>query len=69
MKKLRWLSCILLTFFLCSVNFFYAQSLPKGRYHGNREQVIDIKHYKANLNFDFNKRKVQGKATVVFSPL
>ena len=69
MKRLRWLNCILWTFFLCSVNFFYAQSLPKGRYHGNRERVIDINHYKANLNFDFNKRKVQGEATVVFSPL
>jgi len=69
MKRLRWLNCILLTFFLCSVNLFYAQSLPKGRYHRNRERVIDINHYKANLNFDFNKRKVQGKATVVFSPL
>jgi aminopeptidase N len=31
--------------------------------------VIDIIHYKANLNFDFNKRKLQGEATVVFSPL
>lgn len=69
MKRLRWLNCILLTFFLCSVNFFYAQSLPKGRYHRNREKVIDINHYKANLNFDFNKRKVHGEATVVFSPL
>ncbi|KKM16907.1 hypothetical protein LCGC14_1681090 [marine sediment metagenome] len=69
MKRLRWLNCILLIFLLCSVDFFYAQSLPKGRYHGNRERVIDINHYKVNLNFDFNKRKVQGEATVVFSPL
>lgn len=69
MKRLRWLNCLLLSFFLCSVNIFYAQSLPKGKYNRNRERVIDIIHYKANLNFDFNKRKVQGEATVVFSPL
>ncbi len=69
MKRLRWINCLLLSFFLYSVNFFYAQSLPKGRYHRNRERAVDIIHYKANLNFDFNKRKVQGEATVVFSPL
>ena len=69
MKRLRWPSCFLLSFFLCSVNFFYAQSLLQGKYHRNRERVIDIIHYKADLNFDFNKRKVQGEATVVFSPL
>lgn len=69
MKRLRWLNCLLLTFFLCSVNFFYAQSLPKGKYHRNRERVIDIIHYKANLNFDFSKREVRGEATIVFSPL
>jgi len=69
MKRMRWLNCLLLSFFLYSVNFFYAQSLPKGRYHRNRERAVDIIHYKANLNFDFNKRKVQGEATVVFSPL
>ena len=59
----------MLSFFLCSANYFYAQSLPKGKYQRNRERVIDIIHYKANLNFDFNKRKLQGEATVVFSPL
>ena len=69
MKRLRWLNCLLLSFFLFSVNFLHAQSLPKGRYHRNRERAVDIIHYKANLNFDFNKRKVQGEATVVFSPL
>jgi len=31
--------------------------------------VIDIIHYKANLNFDFSKREVRGEATIVFSPL
>jgi len=69
MKKLRWLNCLLLSFFLCSVNDFYAQNLPKGTYHRNRDRVIDIIHYKAKLNLDFDKRTLQGEATVVFSPL
>lgn len=69
MKRFRLLKCFLLTFLFCSVNFFYAQSLPKGKYHRNRERVIDIIHYKANLNFDFHKKEVRGKATIVFSPL
>jgi len=69
MKRFRLLKCFLLIFILCSSNFFYAQNLPKGKYHRNRERVIDIIHYKANLNFDFNKREVRGKATIVFSPL
>ncbi len=69
MKRLRWFNFLLLIFILCSSNFFYAQNLAKGKYHRNRERVIDIIHYKANLNFDFNKREVRGEATVVFSPL
>jgi len=69
MRRLRWLNCFVLSFFLSPVSFFYAQSLLQGKYHRNRERVIDIDHYKADLSFDFSKRKVQGEATVVFSPL
>lgn len=66
-KLLKWLFLV-----ICVLYFFtsiYAQSLPRGKYHRNRERVIDIIHYKANLNFDFSKKEVKGKATVIFRPL
>lgn len=69
MKRSRWLRCLLLGFLLFSAHFLYGQSLPTGKYHRDRERVIDIIHLKADLNFDLNKGKVQGEATVVFTPL
>lgn len=69
MRRWRWRSCLFLGFFLFAVHFFYAQSLLQGKFHRDRERAIDIIHYKADLSFDFNKRKVQGEATVIFSPL
>jgi aminopeptidase N len=69
MNRRKRLQCVFLGLFLCSVNPFYAQSLLQGKYHRERERVIDIIHYEARLNFDFNKREVRGEATVEFSPL
>ena len=69
MKRGKRLHCLFLILFLCPAHFFYAQSLLQGKYHRDRERVIDIIHFKADLNFDFQKRKVQGEATVVLSPL
>lgn len=69
MKRLRWLNCLLPCALFFSAHFLYGQSLPTGKYHRDRERVIDIIHFKADLNFDFNKGKMQGEATVVFTPL
>ena len=67
LKVLKWILSVI--FILSLLNSTHAQSLPKGKYHRNRERVIDIIHYKAELNFDFSKKEVAGKATVIFCPL
>ncbi|MBL7111356.1 MAG: M1 family metallopeptidase [Bacteroidales bacterium] len=70
MNKRKMPGWILSAIFILSLlNSTHAQSLPKGKYHRNRERVIDIIHYKAELNFDFSKKEVAGKATVIFCPL
>lgn len=46
-----------------------AQKLPEGQYHTNRERSYDIVHYKAELSFDFEHKRVLGKATVQLRPL
>jgi hypothetical protein len=65
MERMRRLGCLFWSFFLLGANFFYGQSLLQGKYHRDRERVIDIIHYKADLNFDFSKGTVRGEATVV----
>jgi aminopeptidase N len=69
MRRRRGFRCLLLGILLVSAHFLCAQSLQQGRFHRDRERVIDIIHYQVNLSFDFDNRKVQGEATVVFSPL
>ena len=54
---------------IISLNFAFAQKLPTGAYHANRERQYDILHYKAELAFDFEKRIVFGKATIRLTPL
>lgn len=45
-----------------------AQQLPEGKWHHNREQTIDIVHYKAELNLDMAASRLSGEATVRFHP-
>lgn len=46
-----------------------AQQLPEGEWQRNREQSIDIVHYKAELNLDMAANRLSGEATVSFHPL
>ena len=46
-----------------------AQSLPEGTYHQTRERTYNILHYKAELEINFNRREVQGDATITLVPL
>ncbi len=55
-------------FFIFPITVF-SQHLPEGDYHANRERSIDILHYRADLSFDFEDRRVHGKATIRFAPL
>jgi len=55
--------------FVISLNCAFAQKLPTGAYHANRERQYDILHYKAELAFDFEQRIVFGKATIRLAPL
>jgi aminopeptidase N len=47
----------------------FAQKLPTGVYHTNRERNYDIIHYKAELSFDFEKKQVYGKSTIRLAPM
>lgn len=51
------------------VDTAFAQRLPEGKYHQNRQRLVDIIHYKADLEIDFNRGMVSGECTVLFSPL
>jgi aminopeptidase N len=51
------------------LNFVFAQKLPTGAYHANRERNYDIIHYKAELSFDLERRQVFGKSTIRLTPL
>lgn len=46
-----------------------AQKLPDGAHHRNRERTYDIQHYRAELDFDFDRRGVSGRSTVRLEPL
>lgn len=67
MKMLRWILWVI--FAISLLNSTSAQRLPEGEYHRNRERAIDVIHYKAELNFDFSEKEIEGKATVIFRPL
>lgn len=45
-----------------------AQQLPEGEWQRNREQSIDIVHYKAALTLDMAASRLSGEATVRFHP-
>jgi len=47
----------------------FAQRLPEGRYHTNRNRQIDLIHLTARLTIDIAQKKVVGTAEVTFSPL
>ncbi|MGH7597238.1 MAG: M1 family aminopeptidase [bacterium] len=64
----RFISSIISLAFIIAVPLF-AQKLPAGAYHGNRERNYDIIHYKAELSFDFEKKQVFGKSTIRLAPL
>ena len=46
-----------------------AQRMPTGEYHRNRERSVDIRHYRAELSFDFENLRIYGTATVRLAPL
>ncbi len=54
--------------FICS-SVLFSQKLPTGAFHDNRSRTYDIHHYKAELEFDFENRKVTGTTTIKFTPL
>jgi aminopeptidase N len=64
----RFVSLIISLAFIIAVPLF-AQKLPTGAYHANRERNYDIIHYKAELSFDFEKKQVFGKSTIRLAPL
>lgn len=52
-----------------SVSAAFAQKVPTGRYHPNRERSYDLLHYKGEFKFDFENRKLFGKSTIRLTPL
>ncbi len=46
-----------------------AQTLPTGKYHQNRERAFDLLHYAARLKPDLHGYRLEGEATVKFTPL
>jgi aminopeptidase N len=60
---------LVLILLLGSISLAFPQKLPAGRYHPNRERNFDLLHYKGELRFDFEKRKVFGKSTITLAPL
>lgn len=47
----------------------FAQVMPTGRYHPNRERSYDLLHYKGEFKFDFENRRIFGKSTIRLTPL
>ncbi len=45
------------------------QRLPTGEYHPNRERSYDLVHVRAEIRFDFEARRVRGRATLALEPL
>lgn len=60
---------LFLTLLLGCSSLLFPQKLPTGKYHPNRERSFDLLHYKGELRFDFENRKVFGKSTLRLSPL
>ncbi len=68
MKRITF--CVLAVFVLSlRPDAAFAQKLPTGRYHPNRERSYDLLHYKGEFKFDFENRKVFGKSTIRLTPL
>ncbi len=64
-RKAFWILFFVLALAPCAL----AQRLPEGALHTQRERQIDIRHYKAEIAFDFEKRGVRGVAIIRFAPL
>lgn len=47
----------------------FAQQIPTGLYHPNRERSYDLLHYRGEFKFDFENRKLFGKSTIRLTPL
>ena len=47
----------------------FAQHLPEGTYHTNREREYDLLHVKAELSFQMEAKAVSGVATLTATPL
>ncbi len=63
------LSVTMLLVILSHMNTALAQRLPEGEFHPNRERVVDILHYRADLELNWNEKTVSGAAEVVLHPL
>lgn len=68
MQRKRFLNLVCL-FLIGFSSLLFPQKLPTGKYHPNRERSFDLLHYKGELRFDFENRRVFGKSTVTLSPL
>lgn len=68
MKRVTF--CVWATFVLSlSAAAAFAQVMPTGRYHPNRERSYDLLHYKGEFKFDFENRRIFGKSTIRLTPL
>jgi aminopeptidase N len=47
----------------------FAQKMPTGRYHPNRERSYDLLHYKGEFKFDFERRTIFGRSAIRLTPL
>ncbi len=63
------LSVTMLLVILSHMNTALAQRLPEGEFHPNRERVVDILHYRADLELNWNEKTVSGAAEVMLNPL
>lgn len=68
MKRVIRFRYVVMILFLCS-SVLFSQKLPTGAFHDNRPRDYDIHHYKAELEFDFENRKVTGTITIKLTPL
>ena len=70
MQKFRYfLSYFIIFFSTIYTSSIYAQKLPEGDFHTNRERNIDIVHYKAELLLDLPNGSVSGKTEITLHPL
>ncbi len=68
MKRFTFCIVTLFIFSLISTSAF-AQAMPGGRYHPNRERSYDLLHYKGEFKFDFESRRIFGISTIRLTPL